>query len=101
MKTIYRLTTLLVAAFLLLVLTCGTADAQDFWEEYKNKDIDVEGVQIREKMNYKQFVAKFGKPDRYEQNELGDENDPCLDECYWKGKDWFSFRENGTFCTFV
>lgn len=101
MKTIYRLTTLLVAAFLLLVLTCGTADAQDFWEEYKNKDIDVEGVQIREKMNYKQFVAKFGKPDRYEQRELGDENDPCLDECYWKGKDWFSFRENGTFCTFV
>ena len=85
----------------LLALTCGTAYAQNFWEEFEIKGIDVEGVQIGQNLNYEQFVAKFGKPDRYERNELGDEKYPCLDEYYWKGKDWFSFRDNGTFCTFV
>lgn len=85
----------------LLVLTCSTTFAQDFWEEYKNKDIDVEGIQIGQNMNYDQFVAKFGKPDRYERNELGDENDPCLDEYYWKGDNWFSFTNNGSFCEFI
>ena len=37
-------------------------------------------------MNYKQFVAKFGKPDRYEAN--------GGDESYYIGEDYFHFEQS-------
>ena len=69
-----------------------TVSAQDFYDEFRAKSIDVEGVKIDQKMTYDQFVAKFGIPDRYEQNELGDPGSPCLDEYYWVGKNFFHLR---------
>ena len=87
--------------FSLLVLLSATINAQNFWEDYKANGIDVDGVKIGQVMNYGQFVAKFGKPDRYERNELGDETEPCLDEYYWIGRNWMSFTKNGYFCEFV
>ena len=54
---------------------------------------DVEGFCIGQRMNYKQFVAKFGKPDKYRDN--------GSDESYYIGKDYFHFEENGIFMAFV
>ena len=54
---------------------------------------DVEGFCIGQRMNYKQFVAKFGKPDRYE-------NDGS-DESYYIGEDYFHFEDNGIFLNFI
>ena len=54
---------------------------------------DVEGFCIGQRMNYKQFVAKFGKPDRYE-NVGGDES-------YYIGEDYFHFEDNGIFLNFI
>ena len=68
-----------------------TVSAQDFYDEFRTKSIDVEGVKIDQKMTYDQFVAKFGIPDRYEQNELGDPGSPCLDEYYWVGKNFRNY----------
>ena len=90
-----------ILSICLLALACLSTNAQDFWKEYFAKGIDVEGVKVEQKMNYDQFVAKFGKPDRYERNELGDETEPCLDEYYWIGRNWMSFTKNGYFCEFV
>lgn len=85
------------------MLTCSTTVAQDFWEEYKTKDIDVEGVQIREKMNYKQFVAKFGKPTKYQKDYLEDDEngEPYYGEYYRIEPNSFYFRNNGIFNYFV
>ena len=52
------------------------ANAQDFYDEFRAKSIDVEGVKIGQKMTYDQFVAKFGKPDRYEQKDVGESGCP-------------------------
>ena len=84
-------------AICLAALLYMAVNAQDFYDEFRAKSIDVEGVKIDQKMTYDQFVAKFGIPDRYEQNELGDPGSPCLDEYYWVGKNFLSFTENGTF----
>ena len=46
---------------------------------------DVEGFCIGQRMNYKQFVVKFGKPDRYEAN--------GGDESYYIGEDYFHFEQ--------
>ena len=54
---------------------------------------DVEGFCIGQRMNYKQFVAKFGKPDRYEAN--------GGDESYYIGEDYFHFGQDGLFLDFV
>ena len=54
---------------------------------------DVEGFCIGQRMNYKQFVAKFGKPDRYEAN--------GGDESYYIGEDYFHFEQDGLFLDFV
>ena len=54
---------------------------------------DVEGFCTGQRMNYKQFVAKFGKPDTYE-------NDGS-DESYYIGEDYFHFEGNGIFMAFV
>ena len=54
---------------------------------------DVEGGCIGQRMNYKQFVAKFGKPDRYEAN--------GGDESYYIGEDYFHFGQDGLFLDFV
>ena len=58
---------------------------------------DVEGFCIGQRMNYKQFVAKFGKPDRYRVFGTGEEKG----ECYYVGEDYFHFEENGIFQEFV
>ena len=42
-----------------------TVSAQDFYDEFRAKSIDVEGVKIDQKMTYDQFVAKFGIPDSF------------------------------------
>ena len=47
---------------------------------------DVEGFCTGQRMNYKQFVAKFGKPDRYEAN--------GGDESYYIGEDYFHFEQS-------
>jgi hypothetical protein len=85
----------------LALLACISVNAQDFWKDFDKNGIDVEGLKTGQVMNYDQFVAKFGKPDKYERNELGNENEPCLDEYYWVGDNWFSFTNNGSFCTFA
>ena len=54
---------------------------------------DVEGFCTGQRMNYKQFVAKFGKPDRYEAN--------GGDESYYIGEDYFHFGQDGLFLDFV
>ena len=51
-----------------IVAICLTAflyvavSAQNFWDEFRAKSVDVEGVKIGQKMTYDKFVAKFGKP---------------------------------------
>ena len=57
---------------------------------------DVEGFCIGQRMNYKQFVAKFGKPDRYEV--YGE--DDGKQESYYYGKDYFYCDYNGQFLEF-
>ena len=54
---------------------------------------DVEGFCIGQRMNYKQFIAKFGKPERYEAN--------GGDESYYIGEDYFHFGQDGLFLDFV
>lgn len=56
----------------------ATNYAQDFYDEFRAKSIDVEGMKIGHKMTYDQFVAKFGKPDRYEQKDVGESGCPSV-----------------------
>ena len=71
MNMFRKIVTICLVAFLYV-----TADAQDFYDEFRAKSIDVEGVKIGQKMTYDQFVAKFGKPDRYEQKDVGESGCP-------------------------
>ena len=89
-------------AICLAALLYMAANAQDFYDEFRAKSIDVEGVKIGQKMTYDKFVAKFGKPTEYTQSDSdsGEEGTPTLDEYYRVGKDVFYFRNNGNFCGF-
>lgn len=87
-------------AICLAALLYMAANAQDFYDEFRAKSIDVEGVKIDQKMTYDQFVAKFGKPDRYKQDKSEGDGYSYLDEYYWVGKNSFSFINNGTFNEF-
>ena len=89
-------------AICLAALLYMAANAQDFYDEFRAKSIDVEGVKIDQKMTYGKFVAKFGKPTEYTQSDSdsGEEGTPTLDEYYRVGKDVFYFRNNGNFCGF-
>ena len=87
-------------AICLAALLYMAANAQDFYDEFRAKSIDVEGVKIDQKMTYGQFVAKFGKPDRYKQDKSEGDGYSYLDEYYWVGKNSFSFINNGTFNEF-
>ncbi len=78
----------------------ATNYAQDFYDEFRAKSIDVAGVKIEQKMTYGQFVAKFGKPTEYIQSESGEDSKPDVDEYYKVGRDVFYFQDNGTFCGF-
>lgn len=55
-----------------IVIICVTAflyvtvNAQDFYNAFRAKSIDVDGMKIGQVLNYSQFVAKFGLPDKYE-----------------------------------
>lgn len=89
-----------VLVICLLALPAVTMIAQDFYDEFRAKSIDVEGVKIDQKMTYGQFVAKFGKPDRYKQDKSEGDGYSYLDEYYWVGKNSFSFINNGTFNEF-
>ena len=86
MNIFKTIVTICLVAFLYV-----TADAQDFYDEFRAKSIDVEGVKIGQKMTYDQFVAKFGKPDRYKQDKSEGDGYSYLDEYYWVGKNSFSF----------
>ena len=79
-----------------------TANAQDFYDEFRAKSIDVEGMKIGQKMTFDQFVAKFGKPTEYikSDSDSGEDGTPAVDEYYRVGKDVFYFRNNGDFCGF-
>ena len=91
-----------------IVVICLTAflyvavSAQNFYDEFRAKSIDVEGMKIGHKMTYDKFVAKFGKPTEYTQSDSdsGEDGTPTLDEYYRVGKDVFYFRNNGSFCGF-
>ena len=89
-------------AICLAALLYMAANAQDFYDEFRAKSIDVEGVKIDQKMTYDKFVAKFGKPTEYTQSDSdsGEDGTPTLDEYYRVGKDVFYFRNNGNFCGF-
>ena len=87
--------------FSLLVLLSATINAQNFWEDYKANGIDVDGVKIGQVMNYGQFVAKFGKPDKYLKNDIGDGDEPCWGEYYRIENNTFYFRGNAGFNDFV
>ena len=89
-------------AICLAALLYMAANAQDFYDEFRAKSIDVEGVKIDQKMTYGKFVAKFGKPTEYTQSDSdsGEEGTPTIDEYYRVGKDVFYFRNNGNFCGF-
>ena len=91
-----------VLVICLLALPAVTMIAQDFYDEFRAKSIDVEGMKIGHKMTYDKFVAKFGKPTEYTQSDSdsGEEGTPTLDEYYRVGKDVFYFRNNGSFCGF-
>ena len=88
-------------AICLAALLYMAANAQNFWDEFRAKSIDVEGVKTGQKMTYDQFVAKFGKPDRYEQKDVGESGCPSIAEYYDVGGNFFSCRNNGVFGTFV
>ena len=98
----------LMNMFKKIVAICLTAflyvavSAQNFWDEFRTKSLDVEGVKIGQKMTYDKFVAKFGKPTEYTQSDSdsGEEGTPTIDEYYRVGKDVFYFRNNGNFCGF-
>ena len=98
----------LMNMFKKIVAICLTAflyvavSAQNFWDEFRTKSLDVEGVKIGQKMTYDKFVAKFGKPTEYTQSDSdsGEEGTPTIDEYYRVGKDVFYFRNNGSFCGF-
>ena len=77
-----------------------TVSAQDFYDEFRAKSIDVEGVKIGHKMTYDQFVAKFGKPTEYTQSDSGEACESSVDEYYKVGQDVFYFQDNGTFSGF-
>ncbi len=72
-----KIVTICLVAFLYV-----TADAQDFYDEFRAKSIDVEGMKIGHKMTYDKFVAKFGKPTEYTQSDSdsGEDGTPTLDE---------------------
>ena len=91
-----------VLVICLLALPAVTMIAQDFYDEFRAKSIDVEGVKTGQKMTYDQFVTKFGKPTEYTQSDSdsGEDGTPTLDEYYRVGKDVFYFRNNGSFCGF-
>lgn len=98
----------LMNMFKKIVAICLTAflyvavSAQNFWDEFRTKSLDVEGVKIGQKMTYDKFVAKFGKPTEYTQSDSdsGEDGTPTIDEYYRVGKDVFYFRNNGNFCGF-
>ena len=72
-------------AICLAALLYMAVNAQDFYDEFRAKSIDVEGVKIGQKMTYDQFVAKFGKPTEYTQSDSGEGGESSSDEYYKVG----------------
>ena len=87
-------------AICLAALLYMAVNAQDFYDEFRAKSIDVEGVKIGQKMTYDQFVAKFGKPTEYTQSDSGEGGESSIDEYYKVGQDVFYFQDNGAFSGF-
>jgi hypothetical protein len=76
-------------------------NAQDFWEAFKTKNLDVEGIMIDQKINYGQFVAKFGNPDEYERKDTYITGGVYENEENYKiGRNGFSFCDGGRFFGF-
>ena len=91
-----------IVTICLTVFLSVTANAQDFYDEFRAKSIDVEGMKIGHKMTYDQFVAKFGKPTEYTQSDSdsGEDGTPTLDEYYRVGKMCFILGIMGVFVGF-
>ena len=87
MNIFKTIVTICLVAFLYV-----TVSAQDFYDEFRAKSIDVEGMKIGQKMTYDQFVAKFGKPTEYTQSDSGEGGESSIDEYYksWSRRFLFS-----------
>ena len=89
-----------VLVICLLALPAVTMIAQDFYDEFRAKSIDVDGMKIGQVLDYSQFVAKFGLPDKYEK-QSSNGGDYEVTETYKKGKCYFEFCNGGYFCGFT
>ena len=89
-----------VLVICLLALPAVTMIAQDFYDEFRAKSIDVDGIKIGQVLDYSQFVAKFGLPDKYEK-QSSNGGDYEVTETYIKGKCFFEFCDGGYFCGFT
>ena len=89
-------------AICLAALLYMAANAQNFWDEFRAKSIDVEGMKIGHKMTYDKFVAKFGKPTEYTQSDSdsGEDGTPTLDNITGLGKMCFILGIMGVFVDF-
>jgi len=85
-----------------IVIICVTAflyvtvNAQDFYNAFRAKSIDVDGMKIGQVLDYSQFVAKFGLPDKYEK-QSSNGGDYEVTETYIKGKCFFEFCDGAIF----
>lgn len=73
-----------------------TVSAQDFYDAFRAKSIDVDGMKIGQVLDYSQFVAKFGLPDKYEK-QSSNGGDYEVTETYIKGKCFLSFAMGAIF----
>lgn len=89
-----------IVTICLTVFLSVTANAQDFYDEFRAKSIDVDGMKIGQVLDYSQFVAKFGLPDKYEK-QSSNGGDYEVTETYKKGKCYFEFCNGGYFCGFT
>ena len=71
-----------------------------YGQSLENIAYDVEGIKIGQVLNYSQFVAKFGLPDKYEK-QSSNGGDYEVTETYKKGKCYFEFCNGGYFCGFT
>lgn len=89
-----------IVAICLTTFLYVTANAQDFYDEFRAKSIDVEGIMIDQKINYGQFVAKFGNPDEYERKDTYITGGVYENEENKIGRNGFSFCDGGRFFGF-
>lgn len=85
-----------IVAICLTTFLYVTANAQDFYDEFRGKSIDVDGMKIGQVLDYSQFVAKFGLPDKYEK-QSSNGGDYEVTETYIKVNAFLSFAMGAIF----